>query len=129
MSANAERGEVDIKLKGTEYILIPSFENLVTVEELAGGFMGIYKRIIEGDIRIKDFAALISGCAAPPIAYEEAQKMVVAEGMTNITAAMSLLVTAPFIGEEEYSKNLERLPEKPGAGSKKTQKKSPGEPS
>jgi len=109
--ANKLKGEIDITLGGKKYVLRPTFEGLVELEEKAGaGLSQILYRFSNKDWSMKHVAAAIYGGLfhygekAP--SFEEVGKAIVADGVTSFLAPSVRLLSksiSPDKDEEEVA--------------------------
>ncbi len=131
MVADPLRGEADVELSGTKYVLKLDLRAMRMAEIKANSsWQNLISRAFSGELRIDDIAAIIwggmigSGVDDPPD-FEEVAEMVFAEGLvkTNVIARDLMLLQA--IGQEradDVSKILEGL----GGKTEKEIPKTPG---
>nr|WP_298924919.1 gene transfer agent family protein [uncultured Erythrobacter sp.] len=60
--ANIIRGEAEISIAGTVYILRPSFENLVAAEDDLGSLFALVERASNGALTLAEITALLWHC-------------------------------------------------------------------
>lgn len=61
-AANPRRGEADLVVADKTFILRPSFENLVAVEEELGSLFALVERASDGTLRFSEITALLWHC-------------------------------------------------------------------
>lgn len=62
MQSNPYRGEVVVELDGRSYLLRPSFQTMVEIEQASGrGLVPLARSLMGGDILVTDVVAVIQG--------------------------------------------------------------------
>ena len=59
---NALRGEAQFELGGRQFLLRPSFENLVAAEEEIGSLFALVDRASDGALTLSEVTALVWHC-------------------------------------------------------------------
>ena len=99
--ANAHRGEAEIRVGDSTFLLRPSFENLVAAEEEIGSLFALVERAGEGALTIKEVSALIWHCL--PRDDRPAREMVAAAimamGLMKATVPVRNILTQVLQGE------------------------------
>jgi hypothetical protein len=64
MTANPHRGEQSIELAGATYVLRPTFEAAVAIEEQLGGLLGLLTRLLNDRtaLTLKEAAVIVCEC-------------------------------------------------------------------
>lgn len=63
MTANAERGEIEIDIDGVPHVLRPSYEALLAIEKVTGrGLVELAIRADEGVMTMPEAAAVVTEC-------------------------------------------------------------------
>ncbi len=89
------RGEAELKVGDTAFVLRPSFAALVAAEGELGPLFGLVERAAEGRLGLGELAALFWHCLRerPDAPTREAVgEAVVAQGLAHVTPALRLLL-------------------------------------
>lgn len=99
--ANPMRGETDIAIGGTTFVLRPSFENLVAAEGEIGSLFGLVERASEGAITLAEITALIWHCieADPRPPREMVGQCVLALGLVEATKPVRAILAQVLQGQ------------------------------
>lgn len=104
--ANRLKGDIDIELGGKKYLLRPTFEGLLEIEDKAGvGLSQILHRFINKDWSMKHVAAVIYGGLlhygekAP--SFEEVGKKIVADGVKSFLTPSVILLSKSISPDKE----------------------------
>lgn len=99
---NPERGDVPVMLDGNEYILRPSFEALVEIEERLGmGLVPLARRFMDGQFGIRDVTAVVaagiggSGQRVP----DDLGNLVVRAGIMSFAEALGVFLANALQGD------------------------------
>ena len=100
-SPNSLRGESRFSLGGREFLLRPSFENLVAAEEEIGSLFGLVERTSEGSITLAEITALIWHCIAddPRPPRDQIGSAVLQLGLVNATKPVREVLTQVLQGK------------------------------
>lgn len=79
--ANPLRGEASIEIAGQEFVLRPSFENLVAAEEELGSLFALVERASDGAMTLKEITALLWHCLS---ADEKPERPIVGEAVMSM---------------------------------------------
>lgn len=101
-SANALRGEAQFQINGQEFVLRPSFENLVAAEEELGSLFALVERASEGSVTISEITALLWHCinADPRPARDDVGKAVLAMGLVAATKPVRVILAQVLQGQQ-----------------------------
>lgn len=100
--ANPHRGEVALELSGKTYKLVPSYENLVKMEdEGRASILDYAQRIHNRTIKINDLAAIVSSTAEPKIDVETAGRALLEEGLVKTIGPISKFFSNALLGGRE----------------------------
>lgn len=94
--ANNFRGETEIEIGGVKYLLRPTFEGLLEMEDKAGcGIMEMVDQISRGRISSKVVIAILYGGiigGGSKIEYSELGELCVQDGMLNHSAKAAIFL-------------------------------------
>lgn len=100
--ANPHRGEVELSLGGRRFVMRPSFAAIAEIETRSGqGLVGLARRLTAGDIRVSDFATVITAglkAAGEPARYEKVGEMVLDEGVGTLAPAVGEFLRQAIAG-------------------------------
>lgn len=103
---NRFRNEVEVELGGTKYLLRPTFDAMVKIEDHFGlSFVEIVTEVIgRGKVRTEGIYAILSASA---VQYdeEELKQDIFNAGLTAAANALSEFADAAFNGGEEIKKD------------------------
>ena len=93
--ANSLRGESALSIGGREFVLRPSFENLVAAEEELGSLFALVERGSQGELTLGQIAGLLWHCidAEPRPSREETGEAVLALGLVKATVPVRAVLT------------------------------------
>lgn len=93
--ANSPKGEVSLSVGGHELKLVPSYANLVAVEEaLDCGFLDLAERLTDRSLKISDIARAFRIIARPRISHTRAVAAIEEIGLTAAYAKFGEFVVA-----------------------------------
>lgn len=99
---NPQRGEEKVEIGGKSVRLVPSFQNLARIEEVAeAGLIEMARRMANGSVRLKDMVAVVTVASEPEISEEELAAAVEAEGMVILVEAATRFVLHALTGGKE----------------------------
>lgn len=92
--ANPLRGEADLEIGGTAYLLRPSFTALVAAEEELGPLFALVERAGAGQLRLAELAALFWHCLVrrENLTREAVGEAVVTQGLAACAAPLRTLL-------------------------------------
>lgn len=93
--ANPHRGECAINVAGETVVLRPTFSALVAAEEELGPLFGLVERASEGQLALREIAALfdhVSEGRPPAITRERIGEALVEQGLAAISPKVRLLL-------------------------------------
>lgn len=99
VKVNKERGEAALDLGGKTYRLVPTYTNLVALEEATG--MGLIEMVQKHDdqsLRVNDLAKALSIVAEPEISEEGAGEAIVKGGIVDVMNSLSLFLIIALTG-------------------------------
>lgn len=104
--ANPLRGEATFTVAERNFILRPSFENLVAAEEELGSLFALVERASNGAITIAEITALIWHCLPADTRPErgEVGAAVLALGIVNATAPVRAILAQVLQGQVSQGK-------------------------
>lgn len=95
MSANAVRGEAELRVGGAALVLRPSFAALVAAEEELGPLFALVERAASGGLKLAEMAALFWHCleARPEgVTRERVGAAIAEQGLAGVTPALRVLL-------------------------------------
>ena len=95
-AANPARGEAGFEVDGAALLLRPSFAALVAAETELGPLFALVERAAEGQLEIKEMAALFFHCAADrpdDLTRERIGAAIVESGLAKATPVLRMLLT------------------------------------
>ena len=101
---NAARGELNISLGGTEYVLRATVESILYAESETGiGWNTLLKRAWEGDLHFTDIAAIIwagmrGADPANTPSLETVKQMIFDEGLVSVLPVVQTFVVVASTG-------------------------------
>ena len=99
--ANALRGEASFIVSGQEFVLRPSFENLVAAEEELGSLFALVERASAGSLTLAEITGLLWHCL--PFenrpAREGVGSAVLEMGLVNATKPVRVLLAQALQGQ------------------------------
>lgn len=101
--ANPARGEVLLELGAESFLLRPSFEALVEIEEQAGSLFAIVERAGAGEVTLKDVMSVIHACAragGADVTRERLGALIAEHGLTRASAAFARVLGHALKGPE-----------------------------
>ena len=93
--ANALRGEAELQVGETAFLLRPSFAALVAAESELGPLFALVERAADGRLGLGEMATLFWHCAQdrpPALTREAVGEAVVAQGLAAVTPALRVLI-------------------------------------
>lgn len=98
---NALRGEAQFQLGERQFLLRPSFENLVAAEEEIGSLFALVERASEGALTLSEVSALLWHCmeAQPKPSREEVGHAVLKQGLINTTKPVRAILSQVLQGQ------------------------------
>lgn len=92
--ANSMRGEALLTIGGTPRLLRPSFAALVAAEEELGPLFALVERAAQGQLRLRELAALFWHCLADQTAVtrEQTEQAVAEIGLARCTEPLRCLL-------------------------------------
>lgn len=101
--ANPLRGEVEFVLGDETFILRPTFEALVRVEQKLGGLFSIVDRATNGQVTLDDIVTVIWSCAqagGSPLDREAIGQLIAENGVAQATSAFRTVLTVALAGPD-----------------------------
>lgn len=104
---NALVGEKKIVLSGTEYLLRPSFQAFIEIEELAGSSMvAILDRFVARDYKFSDCVAILFACMTQgdpklKVTKDRVGELVFDAGMNAVVVTCFELISTLYTGIEK----------------------------
>lgn len=102
--ANPLRGEVEIALGGETLTLRPTFGAIMEIEDRLGGIVPLASRAAAGDFGLRDVAVIVRACLnaadGGSRSLDEVGERIMAEGVANVTPAVSALLAGVLSGHE-----------------------------
>ena len=101
INANTLRGEAQINVADTSYVLKPSFAALVAAEAELGSLFALIDRAAEGTLSLHDIATLFWHCVAErpnTLTRNLVGDAVVAMGLAGSTPALRTLLSQIMLG-------------------------------
>ncbi len=95
MSANALRGEAELRVGERAYVLRPSFAALVAAEGELGPLFALVERAADGRLGLGELASLFWHCVRErpeALTREDVGAAVVAQGLAAVTPALRVLL-------------------------------------
>lgn len=102
---NTARGEASLVLGGKTYRLLPTYQNLVALEEATG--MGLIELVValgEGAIRLNMLARAIEAVIDPEISEDEIGQHMAENGVGDVLAQLALFLTTALSGGQKAKK-------------------------
>ena len=103
--ANPHRGEVALTLGGRSFALRPTFAAIAEIETRCGqGLVALARRLTAGDIRVSDFAVIITAglkAAGEPARYDKVGELVLEEGVGALAPAVGEFLRQAIAGGRE----------------------------
>jgi hypothetical protein len=98
---NPLRGEAQFELGGRQFLLRPSFENLVAAEQEIGSLFALVERASEGKLTLTEVSALLWHCmdADPKPSREEVGQAVLKQGLINTTKPVRAILSQVLQGQ------------------------------
>lgn len=98
---NALRGEAQFELGERQFLLRPSFENLVAAEEEIGSLFALVERASDGALTLSEVTALVWHCmeAEPRPSREEVGKAVLKHGLIETTKPVRIILSQVLQGK------------------------------
>lgn len=99
--SNALRGEAQFQLGGRQFLLRPSFENLVAAEEEIGSLFALVERASSGELTLAEMSALLWHCidAQPRPSREEVGQAVIEQGLLDTTKPVRSILSQVLQGQ------------------------------
>lgn len=100
-SANPLRGETTLAVAGVNYVLRPSFENLVLAEAELGSLFALVERAAAGGMTLTDMTALLWHCLPPENRPERVAvgEAVLGMGLVGATVPVRAVLAQVLQGE------------------------------
>ncbi|KQZ65049.1 hypothetical protein ASD67_04100 [Sphingopyxis sp. Root1497] len=95
MAANRLRGEAELRVGETAFVLRPSFAALVAAEDELGPLFALVERAADGRLGLGELAALFWHCVEgrpAALTREAVGEAVVAQGLAAVTPALRVLL-------------------------------------
>jgi len=103
VKVNKQRGEAALDLGGKAYRLVPTYTNLVALEDATG--MGLIEMVVhlsEGAVRINTLAKAVAAVAEPEVDEETIGQHMAEQGVSDALGQLAMfLVNALSGGKEE----------------------------
>ena len=98
---NTLRGEEKFEIGSRQFLLRPSFENLVVAEEEIGSLFALVERASEGALTLSEMSALIWHCieADPRPSREEVGHAVLEKGLIDTTKPVRAILSQVLQGQ------------------------------
>ena len=93
--ANILRGEAELRVGGTAFVLRPSFAALVAAESELGPLFALVERAADGRLALNDLAVLFWHCVKDrpeALTREAVGEAVLAAGLAGVTPALRVLL-------------------------------------
>ena len=93
--ANCLRGEAELRVEGTLFVLRPSFAALVAAETELGPLFALVERAADGRLALSEVAALFWHCVKdrpPALTRETVGEAVLAAGLAGVTPPLRVLL-------------------------------------
>lgn len=106
VKANPMRGEVELKLGEKAFLLRPTFEALVRIEQELGSLFSIVERATTGNVTLKDIVTVIWSCAeagGSDLEREEFGRLIAESGVAQATSAFRSILTIALAGPDAAS--------------------------
>jgi hypothetical protein len=99
--ANSLRGETDIEIAGQQFLLRPTFENLVAAEEELGSLFALVGRASDGALTLAEITALLWHCldCGERPDRSEVGKAVLAMGLVAATRPVRVILAQVLQGQ------------------------------
>lgn len=97
MTANAERGEVDIRIGEQDFVLRPSFAALAKIEAECGPLMVLARRLSAAEFGVRDIVSIITHTIVDKSAANLAER-IVAAGIVQFAVPCARLVAGALSG-------------------------------
>ena len=99
--SNALRGEAQFQLGGRQFLLRPSFENLVAAEDEIGSLFALVERASSGELTLAEMSALLWHCidAQPRPSREEVGQAVIEKGLLDTTKPVRSILSQVLQGQ------------------------------
>jgi hypothetical protein len=102
---NPQRGEVTITLQGQEFVLRPSYEALVGIEQMTGDtVVSVARRVTSASYGIADAVAIVTAglkAAGAPATPKKVGEMIFATGLLDISGPLTAFMTNALTGGEQ----------------------------
>lgn len=99
--ANGERGEIEIELGGTVYLLVPSNKAFCEIEDkLNCSILEVFERYQEKKPRFKDMAAIFWACSKD-MTFDMAGELVRKYGMGEFSLPCLQVISKALTGENK----------------------------
>lgn len=100
-TANPLRGETRFRLDGQDFLLRPSFENLLAAEDEIGSLFALVERASEGRITLAEITALLWHCvdSDPRPTREQLGKAVIERGLVSSTKPVRAILAQVLQGK------------------------------
>lgn len=98
---NAQRGEAQFQIGERQFLLRPSFENLVAAEEEIGSLFALVERASDGSLTLTEVSALLWHCldADPRPSRDEVGKAVLTHGLIETTKPVRAILSQVLQGQ------------------------------
>ena len=105
---NPLRGEVELTLGEQVFLLRPTFEALVSIEQELGSLFSVVERATKGSVTLNDIVAVIWSCAqagGSELKREEFGRLIVQNGVAQATTAFRSVLTIALAGPDATETN------------------------
>lgn len=102
--ANPARGEVALSLGAHDFVLRPTFEALMQIEEELGSVFALIERVSENQVRLSDIVCVVWLCAVAggaDLGREDMGRLIVKDGMTKVTPAFRAVLLMALAGRQD----------------------------
>jgi hypothetical protein len=99
---NTLRGEASLRIGDRDWLLRPSFENLVAAEEELGSLFALVERASSGSLSLSEITALLWHClpADDRPAREQVGATIMAMGLVQATAPVRAILAQVLQGQQ-----------------------------
>ena len=109
MTANPQRGEVEIELGGRRFVMRPSFQAIAEMEKQTGrGLIELLQSLSDGGLKVSELAAIITAglkAAGEPARYDKVGALLLEGGLEGIVPPVGEFLVGALTGGRQPSGN------------------------
>jgi hypothetical protein len=105
MTANPQRGEVEIELGGRRFVMRPTFQAIAEMEKQTGrGVIELLQSLSDGGLKVSELAAIITAglkAAGEPARYDKVGALLLEGGLEGIVPPVGEFLIGALTGGRE----------------------------